>query len=166
MVGAKLYITSGDNAGIGRTISSVNVGTDTISFTSSFPESIAVGDTYAISPVPFSARCWPVQAEQVSRFNRWGVVGISVKARNLSGFTTNDNDFWRLSAYRNSATSLEDTDATADVDLNPADSVAAIAFDGVDIEPYIEQIAAGVKFELTDIELALSLSDSRRTSSS
>jgi len=38
--------------------------------------------------------------------------------------------------------------------------------EGVDLEPYIEQIAAGVKFELTDAEFAVSYTDSRNVSAS
>jgi hypothetical protein len=36
----------------------------------------------------------------------------------------------------------------------------------VDIEPYIEQIASGVKFELTDAEFTLTLTDSRNSAAS
>jgi len=166
MVGAKLYLTSGDNAGLGRTISAVNVGTDTISFSSNFPSTIATGDTYAISPVPFSLRAWPIQAEEISRLNSWRLVGMCIKVRKTSGFSGNANSNWRLGAYRNSATSLEATTTTATVTENPSDSAGALAIDGIDIEPYIEQIASGVSFELTDAEMMVTLTDTRTTSSS
>jgi hypothetical protein len=162
MVGAKLYMVTGDNAGIGRTIATINNTTKVVTFESAFPSTIAIGDRYAVSPVPFSLRAWPVQAEQISRFNRWGIVGVSVKARKLSGFDNNVNNQWRVGAYRNSGTSIESRTVYPSVSENPADSVGALSIDGVDIEPYIEQIASGVSFELTDVEFALSLSDSRR----
>jgi len=166
MVGAKLYMTSGDNAGDSRTILSVNTETKTITFSSSFDSTIAVGDTYSVSPVPFSVRVWSMQHEEVSRFNRWITAGISIKARKLSGFTDNPNNTWRVGAYRNSATTIESTTATPTVSTNPQESAEALCIDGIDIEPYIEQLASGVKFELTDVEFALTLTDSRRTSSS
>uniref|UniRef100_A0A6M3J5N0 Putative tail protein n=1 Tax=viral metagenome TaxID=1070528 RepID=A0A6M3J5N0_9ZZZZ len=166
MVGAKLYITSGDNAGLGRTISGVDVGTKTISFVSNFTNTIAVGDTYAISPVPFSLRAWPVQAEEISRFNRWGIVGVSIKARGISGFTDNVNDFWRVGAYRNSSAILEATTAEITVSENPSDSAGALCIDGIDIEPYIELISSGASFELTDAEFVIILSDSRTVNES
>jgi len=170
MVGAKLYMVTGANAGVGRTIATINNTSKTYTFASTFPSTIAVGDRYAVSPVPFSLRAWPVQAEQISRFNRWSVVGISIKARKLSGFTSNVNNEWRVGAYRNSDTSIESYVAYPDVSSNPSDSAEAFkdssgnvgAIDGVDIEPYIEQIASGVSFELTDAEFALSLTDSRK----
>lgn len=162
MVGAKLYFSIGDNAGEGQTISTVNVGTKTISFESSFTNTIAADDTYAISPVPFSARCWPVQDERFSRFNRWIMQGVSIKARKLSGFDGNVNNKWRVGGYRNSGTTLESSTAAPAVDIDPRDSAESLNLHGVDIEPYIEQIAAGVSFELTDAEFAVTLTDSRR----
>jgi len=166
MVGAKLYMATGENAGVGRTIATVNTSTKTLTFSSSFSYDISTGDTYAVSPVPFSVRGWPVQAEQISRFNRWNITGVSIKARALSGFTNNVNDTWRVGAYRNSATAIEATVAYPDVTTNPPDSAESLNIDGIDIEPYIEQIASGVKFELTDAEFSLTLSDSRQDSAS
>jgi hypothetical protein len=166
MVGTKLYMVTGDNAGIGRTIATVDTGTKTITFASAFPYDIATGDTYAVSPVPFSVRAWPVQAEEISRFNRWNITGVSIKCRKLAGFTNNPNNAWRVGAYRNSSTSIEATVAYPDVTTNPADSAEGLGIDGVDIEPYIEQIASGVKFELTDAEFTLALTDSRNSAAS
>lgn len=170
MVGSKLYMVTGDNAGLARTIATIDNTTydeeqetgKEITFESSFPSDITTGDTYSVSPVPFSLRAWPVQAEQISRFNRWDVVGIALKCRALSGFSGISNDKWRVGAYRNSGTSIESEVAYPDVDSNPADSAEALNIDGVDIELYIEQIAVGVSFELTDAEVALALTDSRK----
>lgn len=169
MVGTKLYMSTGANAGLGRTIATINNTTKVITFSSNFPSAIAAGDTYAVSPVPFGSRAWSVQAEEVSRFQRWQIVGVSVKCRKLSGFTSNPNNLWRVGAYRNSGTSLASGVAWPGVNANAADSAEAFkynnevtAIDGVDIEPYIEQIASGVSFELTDVELALAWSDSRK----
>jgi len=47
------------------------------------------------------------------------------------------------------------------VDANAADSSAALNMDGVDIEPYIEQIATGVSFELTNAEVYAKMTSSR-----
>ena len=161
-IGAKLYMASGDNAGLGRTIKSIDNSTKVIAFVTDFPDEISTGDRYAISPVPFSVRAWALQAEKVSRFNRWDVVGVSVKARKLSGFTNNPNSYWRVGAYRNSGTSLEATEAYPDVSLNPSAAAEDLNIEGIDIEPYIELIASGVSFELTDAEFTLTLTDSRK----
>jgi len=165
MVGTKLYMTTGDNAGSGRTIATINNTTKVITFVTPFDYDISTGDTYSISPVPFSVRCWPLQAEQISRFNRWIVAGVSLKARKLSGFDDNDCNQWRVGAYRNSSTSLEAAVAYLDIDLDPNDSAEALGLHGIDLEPYIEQISSGVTFELTDAEFNLSLTDSRKDNS-
>jgi hypothetical protein len=132
-----------------------------IYFVTSFPYEIETGDRYCISGVPFSARCWPLQMPDVSEFNRWDMVGGAVKCRKLSGFTSNDNAYWRVSVYRGVKRVLEDVDMYIDVTQNPADSAGAINVDGIDLEPYIEQIAAGVTFELTDAEFNVNWTDSR-----
>ena len=48
------------------------------------------------------------------------------------------------------------------VSSNPPDSAGALNIEGVDIVPYIEQIAAGVKFDLTAAEFHVSWTDSRK----
>ena len=164
MVGAKLYMTSGANAGESREIDTIDNGTKVTTFTSNFDNDISTGDTYAVSPVPFSLRAWPLQVEQISKFNRWIMVGAALKARKLDGYTDNPNNKWRIGAYRNSGTSIESTVAYPSVDSNPADSAEVLNIGGIDVEPYIEQIASGVKFELTDAEFSVSITDSRNVS--
>ena len=166
MVGSKLYMTSGDNAGDSREIASINNTTKVITFTSNFDSDIAAGDTYSVSPVPFSLRAWAFQVEDVSRFNRWITSGVALKVRKLAGFDDNVNNKWRVGAYRNGGTSIESIVAYPTVDANPADSAEALNLEGIDLEPYIEQIASGVKFELTDAEFTASLTESRNVSAS
>ena len=166
MVGSRLYITRGDNAGDSREIETVDNSTKVVTFVTNFDNDISTGDTYAVSPVPFSLRAWALQHEEVSRFSRWITSGVALKARKLSGFDNNPNNKWRVGAYRNGGTSIESTVAYPDVDSNPADSAEALNVEGIDVEPYIEQIAAGVKFELTDAEFGVSLTDSRNVAAS
>jgi hypothetical protein len=154
MVGALLYMTSGLNAGLARKISSVSTGDITVS---AFPYAISTGDRYAISPVPFKVRLWPLRDQTpyspsiMDMFGRWVLVGMTIKVRNLSGFTGNDNDKWRVGVYRNSGTSLATTTEIG-VNANPSDSAGRLSVDGIDVEPYVELIAAGVSFELTNVE--------------
>jgi hypothetical protein len=166
MEGSRLYMVTGDNAGDSREIATIDNSTKVFTFTSNFDNDIATGDTYAVSPVPFSLRAWALQHEELSRFNRWITSGIALKARKLSGFDNNSNDKWRVGAYRNGGTSIESTVAYPSVDSNPADSAEGLNVEGIDLEPYIEQIASGVKFELTDAEFAVSYTDSRKVSAS
>jgi hypothetical protein len=134
----------------------------TITFVTPFPYEVERGDRYCISGVPFKARCWPLQEKGVPRMNRWNMAGGALKCLNLSGFTSNDNAYWRVSGYRNGSNQLVDTDVYITVDQNPADSAGAINMDGVYVEPYVEQIAAGVVFELTNAEFNVTETDSRK----
>ena len=162
MVGMKLYMTSGDNAGDSREVATINNTTKVYTFTSNFDNDIATGDTYAVNPVPFSLRAWSFQIEEISRFTRWITTGVALKVRKLFGFTDNPNNKWRVGAYRNGGTSIESTVAYPDVDSNPSDSAEGLNVAGIDLEPYIEQIASGVKFELTDAEFAMVPTESRK----
>jgi hypothetical protein len=106
-----------------------------------------------------------LQDPKLSPFTRWKTVAISVKAGNLSGFspggTAIATDDFRVGVYRNRGTSIESGTDFIAVSSNPSDSAGALTVDGVDVEPYIEQIAAGVKFELTDAEVLVDETDSR-----
>ena len=166
MIGARLYMTTGDNAGDSREIATIDNSTKVVTFVTNFGNNIATGDTYAVSPMPFSLRAWALQHEELSRFNRWITSGVALKARKLSGFDNNPNNNWRVGAYRNGGSSIESTVVYPSVDSNPADSAEALNLEGIDLEPYIEQIAAGVKFELTDAEFAVSYTDSRNVAAS
>ncbi len=162
MIGMKLYMTTGDNAGESREIATIDNGTKVFTFTSNFDNDISTGDTYAVNPVPFSLRAWALQDEKLSRFTRWITTGVALKVRRLAGFTDNPNNKWRVGAYRNGGTSIESTVAYPNVDANPSDSAEGLNVEGIDVEPYIEQIASGVKFELTDAEFAIVATDSRK----
>jgi hypothetical protein len=164
MVGALVYMATGDNAGLGREVQSID-GT-TITLATSFPYDIATGDTYAVSPVPVKIRAWAMQDDRMSRFVRWITEGVSMKARALSGFTDNPNNKWRVGAYRNGGTTIESSVAYPEVTDEPNDSAEALNVHGVDLEPYIEQISSGTKFELTDAEFSLRESDSRKDKTS
>jgi hypothetical protein len=167
MVGARLYMVTGDNAGDSQEIATINNTTKVFTFGSNFDNDIATGDTYAVSPVPVSLRAWALQHEELSRFNRWITSGVALKVRRLlETFDNNPNNKWRVGAYRNGGTSIESTVAYPSVSSNPADSAEALNVEGIDLEPYIEQIASGVKFELTDAEFAVNYTDSRNVSAS
>lgn len=166
MVGSLCYMTSGANAGDYREIASVT--TTQLTFTDGFDNTIVAGDTYCISPVPFKVRSWPLQIEGFSKFLRWIMEAVGIKAKGVEGFTKSGgsvpiaNNKWRIGAYRNSGTTIETSTVYVSVDENPSTSAGALNIDGVDVEPYIEQISAGTKFELTDAEVLVTETDSRK----
>lgn len=175
--GQYVYLTSGDSAGERREIVTV-VNSTRLTLSSNF-SSAAIGDTYAISPVPVRIRLPRLSAANMegvrgravlkqgvadTQFERNTMVGISLKTRESSGFGSINNK-WRCGAYRNSGASIESVVAYADVDDNPPDSVAAFTIDGVDVEPYLEQISSGTKFELTDVLVHVIINESRKCTS-
>jgi hypothetical protein len=165
MVGALVYMTSGANAGEYRTIDSQLAGVQ-LTVDSDWDTTPSVGDTYAVSPVPFKAHLWrlfvPQPDRPVSTFQRYIITALACNWRKTSGFGSNDNNFWRTGAFRDGGTSIESATDTVTMDENPADSVAAFTVDGVDLEPYIEQIASGVSFELTNVEVFTTMTGSRK----
>jgi hypothetical protein len=168
MIGSLCYMTGGSNAGEVREIASVTA--TQLTFTTGFDNTIVAGDTYCVSPIPFRVRGWPLQMAKVSKFRRWIMEAVSLKARGTEGFTKSGgsvpiaNNKWRIGAYRNSEDTIEASTAYVDVSDNPATSAGALNIDGVDVELYIEQISAGTKFELTDAEVLVSDTDSREVS--
>ena len=168
MVGAKVYMTSGDAAGESGTIGFTDGDGVTLVDTESFSSSAKVGDTYSISPVPFKVRLWPLQDEdprKMNKFKRWVVNAVTPKVRKLVGFTNNPCNFWRIGVYRNSGPTIESATVEVVVDTNPAEGAGRLNIDGVDIEPFIEQIASGVSFELTAAEVFVTITDSRNVNS-
>ena len=162
-IGSLLYCTDGDNAGVSREITAVPNST-TLTVTA-FANNVATGDRYAVSPIPFKVRLWPLRDPDPRSmgevFKRWVMVGASLKVRKLSGFTNNDNNKWRIGTYRNNGSSIEPGTTELVLDTNPADSAVSLNADGIDIELYIEQIAAGVSFELTNVEVTIMMTGNR-----
>jgi hypothetical protein len=136
----------------------------TLTFVTPFPYEIKTGDRYAVSAAPLKAHLWPLQIRDVSRMTRWNMVGVALKSYKLTGFDGNDNVYWRVSAFRNRSSDLETTEVYPDVSSNPPDSAGALNIDGIDVVPYVEQIACGVSFLLTGAEFNVSITDSRDAS--
>lgn len=164
MVGCLLYWTSGDNAGEAVEISGEASGDLT---TAAASNAVAIGDRYSISPVPFKVKAWPLQmepsfvSEGVNPFKRWILKGVQLSVGSLSGFTSNDNSYWRVGAYRNGGSTIETATTEVDVDANPSDSAGSFVVDGISVEPYLEQISCGTNFELEMAEMSVVVGDSR-----
>lgn len=165
MVGALVYFTTGANAGLARKVTSQS---SSILACDTFSNTVAQGDKYAVSPVPFKIRLWPLRDPDPRQigdaFKRWVVTGVSLKSRKHVGFSSNDCDFWRIGFYRNSQSTIDGattTSTTLDFDTNPADSVVHLSIAGIDVEPYIEHISSGTTFELTNAEVTVMMVGSR-----
>jgi hypothetical protein len=164
MVGCLLYWTYGDNAGEAVEISAVASGDIT---TAAATNAVAIGDRYSISPIKVGIKAWPLQKvsygeELIEPFVRKTIKAITLDVGELSGFTSNDNAYWRLGAYRNGGSSIESATAFASMDANPSDSAGAFTVDGIDVEPYIEQISCGTDFELENAEIWAIINKTRK----
>lgn len=163
MDGAMVYFTDGALAGTFEEIGSVDSGTQiTLSDTS---VSIAVGQGYAIGPVvykarlanlPLSERNWPN-----AHFSRRVMTGIMLDSKNLTTIPST-NGSWRVGAYRNGSSTLADTiSIDFDSNENPADQAGRLNVSAINLEPYIEQGAAGFSFELTSAMVYATINESR-----
>lgn len=161
MVGAKLYMTSGDNAGEARTISAVDVGNTTLTLSSAFDNTIAVGDTYSISPVPFVARWSKLRTEEAGSFDRWNVKTINPKSIRHGAGVGTPNNKWRISIYRNGSSVLSSSSISVTMNESPDEAAAYLNLDGIDVEPYLEQISSGSDFEVVGLRVSCSKTDSR-----
>lgn len=168
LVGAYLYYIDGPNAGLGRVISSVDVGNDTLT-TAAFPNTPAYGNRFCVSPVPVFVTLAPIRTmsapESMVNFDRHKMIGASVKFQEISGLEAGVTDTVRISAYRNGSTTLEETAFEVDVSTTIEDATSAFqedgVIDGLDILPYLEYIGVGSGFEITDVQVSKPDSDSK-----
>ena len=131
---------------------------------------VAGGD-YVLSPVVFRVRAWPVPEVTDSNDKRTGVLGrfqrkivtsLVLEVKSTDGFTGNNMDFWRVGVCRNNDVLPSGCVYSGATTENPADFVQRVNVDGLNLEPFVEQAANGVKFELTALELGVSIGTSRK----
>ena len=161
-----VHILSGDQKGESREITS-NTGTQVTWATSL---TLAVGDRYSISPIPFRLRYWPLSSKQDRSyprdlFRRWNVSSMGVALTGLSVDADSDNDFWDVGVYRQGGSTMAVT-AAVGLSENPADSFGAFQADGLQVEPGVEQLAANTEFELTGVLINGKVSMSREVTAS
>lgn len=164
MVGCMVYMTSGDNAGVWREISSVDVGNHTLTLSSNFSYQITKGDRYAVSAIALKARLWPIQDPEDlnTALRRKNVTGIILDVKNTEGFANNVNNEWRVGGYKNGSSVLHGSTDMITVSENPSDSAGSINIDGICVEMYIEQISSGVNFDLIRALIHGSITDSMK----
>lgn len=173
MVEAYVYMIDGNNAGLGRIVSSVNVGTDTLTV-AAFPYDVENGNRYTISPVPWKVRMAPLRKMDAPLamvgFDLITMVGVKAKFRKISGLTAGIDDTCRVGAFRNSGSTIESKTREIDIVANPSKTVGddlqvedEFRIDGIDVEPYIEHYGIGTDFELTDIEVSVVPTESKRS---
>jgi hypothetical protein len=163
MVGSMLYFASGTNAGEGQVIATVNTSTKTLTVASAFTNTIAPGDRYAISPVPFQVTFPSLfDKDGDTPFRRWTIKGLALAFGDLSGFTSNVNNTVRMGAWRDAGTTLETSQAQVVITGVHAKDVGAFNTDGIHVRPYAEVISSGVYFDLTEAEAYATTTESRR----
>lgn len=166
MVGAMLYMIDGENAGQGRRIQSVNVGTYTITVSPAFSASISYGDKFAISPVPMHivlSGVKPMDAAQpLVAFDRQKMAGIAIKFNSASGTVAGITDGFRAGAYADStALNTETAELLVSTTLEEATAAFEHVVSGIDVLPYLEYIGVGSDFEITDVQVLKTETDSK-----
>jgi len=100
---------------------------------------------------------------QLPEMSRVVMTSASVKLSYLEGHEpAADAVPWRAGAYRNSSSTLSDSQTSIVLSKNPAEAVGALRIDGIDIEPYLEHISTEVRFELTVADIGVILPMSRK----
>ncbi len=166
---AYIYMVTGTNAGLYRKVTSRDSTTQLTVAT--FPAAIAVGDRYAVSPVPFELKFPPMPSttQENPDFERRVLTAMSIYAVGHSGISGNVNALWTVGAYREGGASLSgsNTKAMADgiVTVQPT-STAPGCLDGIKLEPFLGCYAAGVDWELTSVEFMRTIVKGRSVTSS
>jgi hypothetical protein len=94
---------------------------------------------------------------------RWKVVSFSVLATDYAKEYAGMN--WTVGLFRQNSETMDVTASVA-MDANVADSYMALALDGLQVEPGLEQMNANVDFELIAIGIDGMLTTSRDVSAS
>lgn len=166
MIGAYVYMVTGSHAG---SFYRITANTNTTTLAAAFGTTTAVGDRYAISPVPFELVLPPIKSttDQVPDFERRIFKGIQIYATGHAGITANPNAKWKVGAYRENGSTLADSKEITMEDGAVAGmpgSTAPGSIDGLVVEPYVGCSAAGVNWELTSIEIMRTISKGRSLS--
>jgi len=170
MVGARVYMIDGDNAGDWVVISRVTAGTCTLTLGPGwFRHSVGCGDRFVISPVPVHIELSAIRtmdsAEPLVSFDRHKMSGLKAKLGKITGGpNVKTTHTIRVGAYRNADDAIETP--TAEMALSDVIKNAACAFDkpvdGLDVMPYLEYLGVGTSFEITDIEISKDPTDSKQ----
>lgn len=155
--GSYLYFLTGQNAGAKRLIAS---STPTAITCAAFAYTPAVGDVYAVSPVPFRLRYWPLGVgDEVNRprdcFLRRSSETVHVLLATKAGeytYATNPGAFLTVGMYAQAGATMAVTgtiplDRTWQGAAGTEPVVQVFAAGGV-LELGIEQLASNVDFEL------------------
>jgi hypothetical protein len=150
-----LYILSGPSAGSKRKIVS-NTATQ-ITYDNSTALILTAGVRYAVAPVYFEVRYWPLtlQSERAlprSLFTRWIITSMGVCTAYLAGEATAAIQKIFVGTYRNFGEDFANTLVEAPLLTdNPTDSRVYFNVDGVVLEPGLKQIASDVDFAIAGI---------------
>jgi len=172
MIESYVHMIDGNNAGLGRIITGVSVGTDTLTI-AAFPSELENGDRYTISAVPMKIRLAPLRKMDAPLamvgFDLMNMIGVKAKFRNISGLKAGVDDTCRVGAFRNSGSTIESKTREIDIVANPSktpgddlETEDEFRIDGIDVEPYIEHYGIGTDFELTDVEISIVPTESKR----
>jgi hypothetical protein len=161
-----VYFVTGANKGLYRKVASV--GSATALTVAAFPNAVAVGDRYAISPCPFELVMPPLKSTtaEIPDFERKGLKNMQVYATRHTGISGNPNAVWRIGAYREMGMTLAGSNEVAMADGavggHPV-TTAPGSVDGFVLEPFLGYYGSGVGFELTAVELQRIIGRGRTT---
>ena len=161
LIGGYLYFNTGNNAGYGRLISA-NTGT-TIT-TAAFPNTIALGDSYSVSPVVLDVRLWPLGAgddprapKDLARRRVVTAVGAVFGGLTVDAGATAPKVFFQM--YRQLGATPTSTAAV--LTDAPDGTFVSVKEHGGIIEPGVKCMQSNVDFRLVNVVVTGSLRASR-----
>lgn len=166
ILGSTVHFLTGDAAGTSAVITGRSSGT-TLTFSSMSPAP-ASGDRYAVSPIPFRVRYWPLSLGEGRGYPRFMFARRPVKAMSclvssLGGEYSGVNGKLTLGVYREGGTSLH-TSSEVSLDTDAADNYVSIVADGLVVEPGVECYGSNVTFELLAALVDVKYTGSREVS--
>jgi hypothetical protein len=167
-IGFKVHFLTGEHAGESRTITEIDDTAENKFYRWAVPldPGPAVGDRYAIAPVPFEVVGWPLQdaGEGVNLFRRRIITGMGHSLLRLGGEITdadNPNLVMDHLIYRRGQIDTVMAEGEAKMEEDPGHNFTDVNYAGPVLLPSWRQMASNLDFELlgTQVKSRVSVSD-------
>ena len=105
------------------------------------------------------------QQTRIPEFSRVIMTSLACKFRNLSGYAGALLKSVFIGGYKDSGESLHGSTDSFEICQNPSEAIGSVRLDGIDVEPYMEHLSIGTDFELTGIDVGVTITGSRNVGS-
>lgn len=166
LIGARVYMLEGDNAGDWARVLSVAGTTLTFEAATAFDNAPAYGDRFCINPVPFYVQLPRLAVMDAPgalvEFDRHKMYGMKAGFDEIT-VTTGLSDQARIGAVRGSGLVPETIWGLMKVTGSVADAAGSLSepIDGIDVMPTIEYFGVGSSWELTSVQVTFEATETK-----